>query len=353
MAARRLPPELVSLIHHTELNKAGWWNKTIQQLILSVLWLTGEPLSTARLVANLRNTLHVDVDAMRVSTQVERMLQSGILVPLGNGDLRIAEETRRELERDIKQTEELNGRVRARFIEILSRCCPNLDGETEWRALNEKLILPLIQEIGARTYQMISGTSMDLEKMTRFLVYLMEYPSDQRQGLRSAIVQFLEPRDQDVRSFVLRRLNAYFAVEAGALKAETVDSLVKMAEKPPSFKIFVDTNFLMSFLELHDNPSNEAAKSLVALTKQLAGKAVWKFYVSPETMDEFKRVVRAQRDFLHGLSLPPNMARVALEIDLSGVARKFIEFSIAARHPVSAEAYFEPLSVRPAPDTQE
>jgi hypothetical protein len=170
----------------------------------------------------------------------------------------------------------------------------------------------------------------------------MKYSSDQRQGLRAAIVKFLEPRDADVRSYVLRHLNAYFSVEAGALRAETVDSLMRMIEKPPSFKIFVDTNFLLSFLELRDNPSNGAAKSLVALTKQLAGKALCKFYVSPETMDEFKRVVQAQRDFLHGLILPPNLAAVALEMDLSGVAKRFVEFSMAAGHPVSAESYFEP-----------
>jgi hypothetical protein len=342
MAARALPPELVSLVHHTELNKAGWWNKTIQQLIMSALWLSGEPLSTQRLVDNLRNILHIDIDAIRVGTQVEQMLKAGTLVSLGNGDLKIGEEARRQLERDVKQTDELNARVKARFATILADCCPGLSGDEEWHAFNGEFMQPLIQEIGARTYQLISGMPLDLEKTTRFPAYLQEHPSDQRQGLRAAIVKFLEPRDADVRSFVLRHLNAYFSVEAGALRAETVDSLMRMIEKPPSFKIFVDTNFLLSFLELRDNPSNEAAKSLVGLTRQLAGKALCRFYVSPLTLDEFKSVVEGQRDFLRGLNLPPNLAAVALEVDLSGVARRFIEFSTAAGHPVSAEAYFEP-----------
>src|SRR5260370_3519325 len=113
-------------------------------------------------------------------------------------------------------------------------------------------------------------------------------------------------------------------------------------EHPPAFRIFVDTNFLFSFLDLHENPSNEAAKSLVKLTKQLEGRALCKFYVSAETLDEFKRVVTAQRDFLHGLVLPVNLAQAALEMDLSAVALRFVEFSKQAGQPISAEAYFRP-----------
>jgi hypothetical protein len=74
MAIHALPADLVSLVHHTELNKAGWWNKTVQQLVLSVLWLSDEALTTQDLVDRFRDTLHIDVDPTRVGTQVEQML---------------------------------------------------------------------------------------------------------------------------------------------------------------------------------------------------------------------------------------------------------------------------------------
>jgi hypothetical protein len=232
--------------------------------------------------------------------------------------------------------------VKSRFTGILRECCAALDAAAEWQAFNGEFMQPLIQEIGARTYQLISGSALDIERTAHFRVYLSKYSPENQQGLRAAIVKFLDPRDADVRSFVLRHLSAYFCVESGNLRAETVDSLIRMVEHPPSFKIFVDTNFLFSFLELHENPSNEAAKSLVTLTKQLEGKTPCKFYVSPETVDEFKRVVEAQRDFLRGLTLPRNLAEAALEIDLSGVARKFVEFSAVAGQPLTADTYFEP-----------
>lgn len=342
MGTSGLPPEMVSLIHHTELNKAGWWNKTIQQLILSVLWLSGEPLSTSGLVENLRKILHIDVDPMRVSTQVEQMLKSGALVPLSKGYLKISETARRKLDEEIAQTDELTARVRKRFTNCLANSCPSLTANQEWERFNTEFIQPLVQETGARTYELISGTQLDLEKTAHFPAYLSNYGQEHRQGLRTALVEFLDPRNGDVRSFVLRHLNAYFCVEAGNLTAETVDSLMRMVGRPPTFKVFVDTNFLFSFLELHENPSNDAAKSLVALTRQLEGKAACKFYVSPETLDEFKRVVRAENDFLRGLALPPNLASVALELDLDGIARKFVELSAKAGHPVDANTYFEP-----------
>lgn len=42
MADTGIRPELVSLIHHVELNKAGWWDGAIRQFILAAIWLNGK-----------------------------------------------------------------------------------------------------------------------------------------------------------------------------------------------------------------------------------------------------------------------------------------------------------------------
>jgi hypothetical protein len=34
---KTLPKEIASLIHHITLNEQGWWDKTIQRLIISAL----------------------------------------------------------------------------------------------------------------------------------------------------------------------------------------------------------------------------------------------------------------------------------------------------------------------------
>jgi hypothetical protein len=41
MEKLQLPMELVSLVHHIELNKAGWWDVAVQQLLLAAMWISG------------------------------------------------------------------------------------------------------------------------------------------------------------------------------------------------------------------------------------------------------------------------------------------------------------------------
>jgi hypothetical protein len=342
MRASPLPPELVSLIHYTELNKSGWWNKSIQQLILSAIWLTGKHIKGNDLARTLAESFHIDIDSQRVKAERDQLVKSGDLVRLPSGELSISGASKKRLEEELRQAEELTAKAKVKFDEVFRNFCPTLDAKEQWTVFHTRFLLPLVREIGARTYQLISGSQLNLDATARLPEFLSAYPVHHHQGLRNALVNFLDPSDDNVRSYVLRHLNAYFCLEASSLEQPTIDLLMQSMEHPPAFKIFVDTNFLFSFLDLHENPSNEAAKSLVKLTKQLEGRALCKFYVSAETLDEFKRVVSAQRDFLQGLVLPANLAQAALEMDLSAIAQRFVEFSKGAGQPISAEAYFRP-----------
>ena len=38
---KTLPKEIASLIHHITLNEQGWWDKTIQRLIISAFIVSG------------------------------------------------------------------------------------------------------------------------------------------------------------------------------------------------------------------------------------------------------------------------------------------------------------------------
>ena len=63
MAPRELSPEIVALVHHVELNKAGWWQKSLQKLIANVLWMSGD-LPTAEVRDSLQSIFGVDMTPM-------------------------------------------------------------------------------------------------------------------------------------------------------------------------------------------------------------------------------------------------------------------------------------------------
>src|SRR5260370_16951931 len=101
MTARQLPPELVSLIHHTELNKSGWWNKSIQQLILSAIWLTGKQLTDSDLTKTLAESFHLDIPSQRRKSECENLIRSATLILLPS-NLNISEAPKKKLEDELR-----------------------------------------------------------------------------------------------------------------------------------------------------------------------------------------------------------------------------------------------------------
>jgi len=310
--------------------------------MLGAIWLCGKPLSLSEISQELCTRFYVNLDPGKVKQQADQLCQNGMLVSLPGGELKVSERAIEELEEEVKEAEEIESKAKGRFLDLFRKCCPALAADEGWESFNVKLLLPLVREIGARTYQLICGTALNLEATPRFLDFLATYPPEDRQSIRTVIVSFLDPTDPCVRSYVLRNLNAHFFLEAGNLHEHTIAALAAIAKNPPSFKIFVDTNFLFSFLGLHENPSNEAAKYLMEMTAQLSAKVSCKFYVSTLTLDETKRVIGWHRDSLRGLSLTPKLAQAALDTGLTGIARKFVDFQNKVGHPVRAEDYFGP-----------
>lgn len=338
-----LPPEVISLVHHIELNKAGWWDRAIQQLVLAAIWLSsGKSLSAQEIVDYYRREFQVNLDVGKVNSQIDILCSSNVLVPLPKQRFKISERALKEFEKQLKEAEEIEIKAKGRFFEVLAQCCPLLAPEETWLMVNKQLILPMIQMMGARTYELISGSMVDWQKDAAFQNYLGGYPAEIRKQLRAAISTFLDPKDAVVRSYVLSYLNSFFCLEAGNLTETTLRAVTELGNLKPSFIVFVDTNFLFSILELHENPSNEAALLLKDLIKQLPQTVLVKLYVLPTTVDETRRVLHAYQKYLSDLRLTPNLAEASLDTSLSGIVQRYFEESKRSGSSLSAEIYFDP-----------
>jgi hypothetical protein len=293
-----LSAQLVSLIHHVELQKAGWWDRALDHLIVAVLWLKNQPLAPTQVADELAKTFRVRVHVNDVLPRLDHLHREGAVVQQVDR-FRISEDEKRTLEASVKDTEDLEARVRTRFMGLIENHCPTLDPASTWSGFHRDLLTPLVFEAGARTFEIISGTLTNIENIPRFKSFMGGYPIEERERLRAGIVAFLDPKDSDVRDFVLRLLNSYFFLEAGNLRREVVDSL-NQAVNPASITVLVDTNFLFSVLGLHGNPSNEAALSLMAMLKTYTpssrSTSKWRtllfaklksfFVLSPVTLEE-------------------------------------------------------------------
>lgn len=199
----------------------------------------------------------------------------------------------------------------------------------------------LLLELGANTYRLVLGNNLYRESGNRLDQFTRKYDKELHLLIHKAVEEFLDPKDEEVRSYVLRTLNASFFVEASNLNEETLKALEKITgASNPIFNVFIDTNLLISILGLN-TAAEEIVGSLMNLIKQLSGRITIKLYVLKNTCDEFNRVITAKSLSLKGLHLPGNLSAVALESNLDAIDLKYVE-EYKRRGELDAIQYFDP-----------
>src|SRR5712692_3795222 len=91
MALQKLPPALISLVHHIELNKAGWWDKALDQLLIATIWLAGRDQSITEIIELLSRTFHVVAEEAKVQNHVQRLCSKSILIPMPGDRFKLSE----------------------------------------------------------------------------------------------------------------------------------------------------------------------------------------------------------------------------------------------------------------------
>jgi len=235
-------------------------------------------------------------------------------------------------------------RLEERFLQALVDEGAEVDPDAAWKELEEKLLTPLVQELGARTYEFLlpEGAISDPELTLQRLISRANREFGQE--FRRAVIRFLDPSDPDVRAYVLRMLNAYFFAQATALDRSTLEALDEARDAPANVRLFLDTNFLFSILRLHDNPQNEVAEALDDLMGRVRDQVAVRFYALPTTVDEARRVLDGHIGYLRGVRPSPRVARAVAESrpELSGLTRRYLRAAAESAHALGADEFFGP-----------
>lgn len=335
----KLPPQVISLVHHIELNKAGWLERALGRFIIGTLWLAGGPLTTTQIAANLTSLFSINLSEATLRQCLEPLLKAGTLLALPTGQLKISEQHVKAFTAELQSAEAIEAAVKRRFSDALGSCCPSAAAEPTWNQLTNDFLFPFVREMGARTYAFLSGASADVQRTHSFSQFVERQEPSIRSELQRAVIEFLDPTDPNVRAYIFRHLNAFFLLEATSLGADAISGL---SQTRPSFTVFADTNLIFSILALHDSPSNDAAAALVELLKTLPGSVTLKLYISPLTFDEARRTLEWYRDSLRNLRLTPNVAEAIKRGQLSSIAMKFVQECVRTQRSLNADDYFRP-----------
>jgi hypothetical protein len=338
-----LPPELAALVHHVELNKAGWWDKAVEQFIIAALSASPTAIPRGGIHDVLRTCFGTEFNDQLVSAGVLRLVKRGRVLETELGKLALTNAARHEVEAAAKQAQKLESDAFERFSELLAANGAALDPARTWTTFVTQMLLPLITDMGARTYELVSGSSRPRFDSPRSEVFLASFPEKSRGALKETIVAFLAPDCTIGCSYVLRHLHAHFLVEAGTLTENQLRSLVASEGKAAEFNILVDTNFLFSLLGLHVNPSNEAALQLGRLISKLDGTVKCKLQVLPATIQEARRAITFSESQLQNMAIGPSLAGSALNaVTFGGLVQRYLEVCRENGSAIPASAYFAP-----------
>jgi predicted nucleic acid-binding protein len=342
--ARPLPKEITSLIHHITLNEQGWWDKTIQRLIISALGsVENKQLTTDEILTFVKSNYDTHVDNDKINKQLEKLCSTKAILRIEKGVFVLSESELNNFKSDIAKFEESEENVKNQFIELIKKEC-NADEQEKitWEVFNTELLIPILYEFGAKTYELITGKGIKLDSNHRFKKFLSKFPIERHVIIKNAVIDFLNPQNPTVRGLILRKLNAYFFLEAIKLPSNAIDKINEASKKQITFKVFVDTNFLFSFLGLHENPSNEAAKSLLEIISKVSNKVKIKLYITPLTIDETKKVITNEERRLKNIRPTQILSNVALHHISNGFAKKYFVECSKHKKSIKAEDYFEP-----------
>jgi len=342
MTTRKLSSEFVSLVHHVELNNAGWWDNTIQRLLIATIWSSPGSLSLQELYQQLQDGFKIQISIPKIEDYIKEMQSKNMVIKLHSDHYKVTEEYSKVIQNDIQQYIRLEENVKKTLMDLVSQYTPSLDAAEMWTLMNDELFLPLIAEMGARTYDLLSQSVTEVDKALSFSDFLSRFPVELHTGLRSIVVLFLSSNNTDTRSYVLGQLNAYFSKSASGLDLNTVEMITKPSKRAVRLTIFIDTNFLFSILGLHDNPSNEAAESLLNLINTISGTLDIKLYVSETTIDETRSVLVNQIEDVRSICIHKRMCDLVVDSSVSSILRKFARAYIDSGYTLDADTFFSP-----------
>ena len=337
-----LPRDLAALIHHVELSKAGWRTRALRRLLLAttVRYPAGASAETVYKAAS------AGVPGALVRAEVESLLDSlvsrGFLIRLGNDKFKLSEDTQHEFQNRMQQAERRALEVQQCFQQAFSHLPDGV--EITWPTFLTRFLEPLVSELGAKTYHMLTGQQVSVEGTSAHARFIAAFRNADQAIVCESISRFLDPNADAVRQYVLRLLNTAFLVQALALPKGAMDQLLQRARRRLRLRVFVDTNFMFSLLGLHVNPADDVVHALHDVIARMPSRIDVKLYMLSSTMEEARETIAR---YAANLSAAYRSRKVIAAIrqgttNLSGIPLTYFREAFKGTQPISAKDYFAP-----------
>jgi len=330
--------ELASLIHHVELNKSGWLDRAIDRLVIAALWLV-EPATIEEVMEFLYHGFDGRVTSERIKSILESEAHASRVVQLPGEKFKVSETAAIEFRAELDSAVSAESALQARFHELASDIGIEANSNELWSDFQSMFIEPLVSLLGATLYELITVSDVRTSNFQSYRHVADNICSKYGLEAQDLIMNFLDPLDPRIRSFVLAHLNVRYLKEGIALDPQVIRKLDEARGRPDEARIFLDTNFVFSFLGLRDNPGNELAAELLQLVETTRSSIKVTLYVLPETIAEARRALGRVASQLTGIRATGNLAEAASQLRSQGLLVGFLK-AASASPGLTAVDYF-------------
>ena len=195
-----LSSEIISLVHHVKLNESGWWEKAMQNIIISTYGINSNaPMSEKEILDNISTEINTQIDRIRIARQFDGLKGKQIIVPVQDNLFSLSEDSYNDFKTSFSNQKEIEFEAEKRFNDLCFMLCPDIQAKILWKELNEFLVIPLIREIGAKTYELISGVEAgSIEQYGQFSNFIARFDGN-KDRIQVLLLQYFDFKNEYVK----------------------------------------------------------------------------------------------------------------------------------------------------------
>lgn len=269
-------------------------HETLRELILQVLVLfpEGNFSSCANLVKVLESKFGLQIPEHEIYYAIDRLMTDKMIKKNDTGEYILDNSLSRNLEKEIKESIELETRIRNDWAEELNRKYSSLEFNTFWTCLRNYLSEAFLRH-GIQAVSLLDP-SIELDNfyshsLTEILdTAVIDVSSEQQKDVKQAVSSFVATAGQypDRTKYISQLADGAFSYFSLATSPKVAQ---RFREHLSPLVLYLDTNLLFGILELSVNPQEIVASELIRVIQKYNFPFSLKQH--PKTQDELDSTI--------------------------------------------------------------
>lgn len=351
-----MKPAVIALGHRLVLNEVGWKEKYLINLVETAFFYKPDHILIS--IDNLKSflkkndLLRLDIIQSELENSIQRLLEQGVLQSLPTGGWKITEQRLKNLELAINEWLELERKTKEEWLKTLSEKYPKItesDKQILWNCLINDVVMKILTSHGAETVRIIQNIKLPRGEDFSFSIAriieegICNLSLNLKEIANNEFISFFDAENDNRRRYLMSLLDEALRQFAVTLPSEVHQKIRDTSEE---LILFLDTNFIISALNLRDHPVNESVKDIFILLNKIVAQTGGKRKITlryvQETLEEFRIQLKTALYRLKDISINKSIAYAALQSEMvDDISLAYFRKVVESGY-ISPQSYFDP-----------